>query len=385
MSTTIKDILSLHQQIIKDHEEKKSNDKNKKIWQDLINCTSDKTSFDVLQDIEHQTIEEDESSVYNFYLLSVIPILDEYDVFKKKMKNISFFNREKPHVAQNQQHSEKCKQLIDEYLQKVAYFFGDKYISSNSKTTNTTEDNNKIIKDNIVEETKRNQSISICKLCLSTNIIIDESEYVCKECGNSLEKSNEQLISYKDISRISISSKYAYDRRSHFRDCIKRFQGKQTVNIPNNVFISIYDELKNYSLIPSEYNIKENNPEIFQHINREHILIILKELNLSKYYEHLTYIYHKVTQKDIPNITNLEEILMSDFDKLLELYDNSYSSERKNFINNNYILYQLLKKNNCYFPKTNFTTLKTNDRKAFHDEICQKLFEALDWNFSPAF
>ena len=56
---------------------------------------------------------------------------------------------------------------------------------------------------------------------------------------------------------------------------------------------------------------------------------------------------------------------------------------RKNFINTQYVLYQLLLRHKHSCKKEDFIILKTIDRKYFHDEICKSLFEHLGWNFSP--
>ena len=385
MTNTINDILSLHNQIMKDHEEKKCIDKEKK-WNNLMDELSNNMSDEIKKDLKYQCHEEDEASNYNFFLLSVIPILDEYEASRKRVQNISFF---KPKQNKNDEsaNSNKTKTLVDKYMDQVFYYFGDKYGNSNKFSLNepTLDTDAKRKQNDSKNEGRKGTTIS-CNLCNSQNCIINDTYYVCKDCGNNLVTTNDQIISYKDISRISISYKYSYDRRSHFRESIRRFQGKQSTNIPSSVFHAIYSELKNYQLLPEDYDIKQNDTTVLENINREHIAIILKELNYSKYYEDLTYIYHKITRKPIPNISHLEDVLMSDFDQLLELYDNLYSKfERKNFINNSYVLYQLLRKNNLSCPKSYFSILKTNDRKQWHDEICERLFHDLNWNFNPVF
>ena len=76
---------------------------------------------------------------------------------------------------------------------------------------------------------------------------------------------------------------------------------------------------------------------------------------------------------------------MNDFDALLEMYDKTFKNDRKNFINNQYVLYQLLRKYKYNCKKEDFQFLKTNDRKYYHDVVCQQLFEKLGWNFSAVF
>ena len=82
-------------------------------------------------------------------------------------------------------------------------------------------------------------------------------------------------------------------------------------------------------------------------------MLIMKELSYNKYYEDITYIFHSLTNKPIPDISHLEPILLSDFDRLLNLYDQKHH-DRKNFINNNYVLFQLLRKNGYKCNRNDF-------------------------------
>ena len=58
---------------------------------------------------------------------------------------------------------------------------------------------------------------------------------------------------------------------------------------------------------------------------------------------------------------------------------------RKNFINTQYVLYQLLRKYNFPCKSSDFNILKTVERKTFHDDICRQLFNELKWNFKAIF
>ena len=80
----------------------------------------------------------------------------------------------------------------------------------------------------------------------------------------------------------------------------------------------------------------------------------------------------------------MEEKLLQDFDILTEVYDKKFKNiDRKNFINTQYVLYQLLLRHKHTCNKEDFSILKTIDRKNFHDEIMKVLFETIGWNFSP--
>ena len=122
----------------------------------------------------------------------------------------------------------------------------------------------------------------------------------------------------------------------------------------------------------------------FKKLNKEHIQIFLKELSYTKYYEDIIYIYYKITNKSPEDISHIESKLLEDFDVLIELYDKKYKNsqyKRKNFINIQCILYQLLLKHGYKCKRSDFNILKTVDKKAIHDEIIHDLFKDLSWNF----
>ena len=126
-----------------------------------------------------------------------------------------------------------------------------------------------------------------------------------------------------------------------------------------------------------------------QNITKEHIYIFLKETCFSKHYEDSVLIHYVLTGKKPDDISHLEPLLLDDFDVLTNAYDTQYRKsqliERKNFINTQYVLFQLLRRHKYQCKRRDFNILKTIDRKAFHDEVCKTLFEQLGWNFTPLF
>ena len=370
------DILSIHDIIIKDHQKgeddmEKENDKWKTLYKEIYENTSD----DVLMDLKDKFIMDQKKIMenYNFYLVSSVSIIDEFIKTKKNIQKISFF---KMNNNSNNHHKKKIQEIIDRYIHIVDYYFPGKY---NHYWTLENDKYQKRKKINI-------NSIKECPTCNGDQeqFVIADNHMVCSFCGTVISTTNDNLISFRDIERINIGSKYTYDRKTHFRECIKRFQGKQNVNIPPELFDDIIHQIISYQLIPKDYE-QYDKKEIFKDVKREHIQMILKDLGYSKYYEDIVYIYHKITGHNIPDITHLENNLINDFDLLLECYDSTFKTDRKNFINNQYVLYQLLRKYKYNCRKEDFQFLKTNDRKYYHDVVCQQLFEKLGWNFSAVF
>ena len=288
----------------------------------------------------------------NFYIGETLPIIEQYKKILKTPIKISFVGNETVRIT-----AEKEK-LIKDFI-KIA----KKYISNVG----------------VFHEEKIKSEI--CDNCAK-----HISNGICVECGYEKEQTGTN-ISYKDISRTNILQKYTYERRTHFRDCINQFQGKQNCKIDKKIYDDIEEQLEKHHLIPLDKNLPV---EIrYAKIKKEHIMLFLKELSYDKHYENANYIYSKLSGSKCPDISHIEEQLMNDFDTIVSLYIKKFKYEnrtdRKSFMNIQYVFFQLLNKNKYKCKKEDFNILKTIDRKTFHDDVFKELFEELGWNHTPFF
>ena len=288
---------------------------------------------------------------YTFYIGESIQIIEQYKRILKTPVKISFLGNNTVKIT------EEKEKLIADFLQ-----IAKKYIP--------------------IVNHKNPGKINICDNCSKKNI----SEGVCVECGYEKE-ANGTTVSYKDVSRTNILQKYTYERRTHFRDCINQFQGKQNCKIDKKVYDDIEEQLDKHHLLVGDKNTPNNIR--FSKIQKEHIMIFLKELGYDKHYENSNFIYSKLSGVKCPDISHLEDQLMADFETVVNLYIKKFKYEnrtdRKSFMNIQYVFFQLLNKNKYKCKKEDFNILKTIDRKAFHDEVFRELFEELGWNHTPFF
>lgn len=236
------------------------------------------------------------------------------------------------------------------------------------------------IDDEIHIEHKQNNKTN-CPDCGGTEFEIEDGNvYICTECFTQQIYSN-STSSYNDTERVNVTSKYLYERKVHFRDCLKQYQGKQNCTIPQEVYDGLEEQFRLHHLLVGD----ENTPrkERFKNITKLHIMTFLKNpLGYTKHYENVHLIHYMFTGIKPVNLSHLEGVLLDDFDILAEKYTEKDIS-RKNFINTHYVLYQLLRRHKFPCKPYDFPELKTPDRKCFHDEICRELFEELGWNHSP--
>lgn len=231
----------------------------------------------------------------------------------------------------------------------------------------------------------------LCIVCCNNDPYKFEfNEYnqkICLECS-AQQTILETGITYRDYNRVNIVGKFVYNRVLHFQDCIKQYQGKQNCKIPDKLYKDLDEKFKSYRLLVENTSVDAVK---YSNITKDHIIMFLKELKYTKHYENINMIYHTLTGKQVDNIDYLEHKLVDDFRKLVTLYDSLHGKDkpdelnRKNFMNVQYVLYQLLRRHQHPCKIDDFTILKTVDRKLFHDKICSNLFEKLGWNFTPTF
>ena len=297
-----------------------------------------------------QKIKEIESNEQiNFYISETTSLLDEYRTILKTPLRMSF-------VGKPIKNDREKQRIITEYLEIAQRY--------SNLTVPTPPKKEKIVCDNCTNKKDFD--------------IIDGNIYVCLECF-AQQVVMKHISSYKDIDRVNISSKYTYDRKVHFRDCINQYQGKQNSTIEQKVYDQLEEQFDKHHLLCGD---KDSPKEVrFKRIAKEHIMMFLKELEYTKHYENVNLIHYNFTGIKPDDIGYLENQLLEDFDTLTELYDKRFKNiDRKNFINTQYVLYQLLARHKHPCRKEDFSILKTIDRKFFHDEICRVLFEEEGWN-----
>lgn len=356
------DILSIDASIHKnfDNEQKKLSEHVERLEELKRSLDLDKLSHRVTKALK-RSIEELMAKIdkiksdadRNYYIIETASLLDEYRDIITKPIVVSFMGKrvrwDKEKIA-----------VISKYLS-----IAQKYISINF----TVPD-------------KKNKVI--CNNCGSKDFdVVDSNTYVCENCS-AQQYVLKHLSSYKDIDRVNMSSKYMYDRKVHFRDCINQYQGKQNSTIHKKVYDDLEDAFERHHLLIGDKNTPNNIR--FSKITKEHINMFLQDLSYTKHYENVNLIHYNFTGKKPDDISYLEETLLNDFDELTALYDKRFKNiDRKNFINTQYVLFQLLSRHKHPCKKEDFTILKTIDRKSFHDDICRALFEEKGWNHVPYF
>jgi len=308
------------------------------------------------------------------------------NTLQEKIENIRLGQKLNFYIAETAHLIERYKKILQT---PVKLSFTGKAVSDNKEKNQIISDYIEIAQNySDIKPIISKKMITVeCNNCTNKKLfdIIDNSIYICILCGAQQEILL-HTSSYKDTDRINISAKYTYDRKAHFRDCINQYQGKQNSTVDQKVYDSLIEQFMKHHLLEMDKNSKE---ERCKNITKEHIYLFLKELQYTKHYENVNLIHYQITGKKPDDISYLEDKLLDDFDKLVNLYDRKFKNKpgfhRKNFMNTQYVLYQLLIRYRHKCNKEDFTILKTVDRKSFHDDVAKICFEELGWNHTPLF
>lgn len=361
-----KNILSIHHKILL------RINKDEKIKINTINdmdtiVQNNTISNDVMNQIAVFKNNIQQDSLNYIFIAQTLLLIEEYSCILKKP--ISHDKSKSAHILKRKQ------EIIRMYISIVTIFIKNKqwndfYIPSCASILNPEK-----------------------KYCLNcenndeTNFEMDDfNRRICMNCFSQFSEI-ETSLTPRDYNRVNTTSKFNYNRLVHFQECIRQYQGKQNCNIPRKIYQDLEEKFKSYGILIDN----SINSIRYSKVTRNHISFFLKELKHIKHYENINLIYFNLTNKRFDDIAYLEDQLMDDFKKLISIYDSTHGKDgpkelrRKNFMNVQYLLFQLLKRHGHHCNIENFTIIRTIDRKQFHDNICSNLFNNLNWKFTPTF
>ena len=166
---------------------------------------------------------------------------------------------------------------------------------------------------------------------------------------------------------------FAYKRINHFNEWLNQVQGKETTDIPDEVYDSILFEIKKQKLT----NMAT--------LTRKKVKDILKKLRINKYYEHVPQIINHLNGIPSPHLSpELEDRLRHMFCQIQVPFLKHSPSSRKNFLSYSYCLnkmMQLLEKDQYL---ESFPLLKSREKLHQQDMIWQKICGEIGWDFIPS-
>jgi hypothetical protein len=252
----------------------------------------------------------------------------------------------------------------------------------NDKKTNTRNSKGglldaymSVIDDNYIAENKNQNNDTCngekCSSCKSTEMTVMNTDgYIfCNAC-HAMEYIivDHEKPSYRDPPKEI--SYFAYKRINHFNEWLSQIQGKETTDIPEEVYDKILLEIRKQRIT----NMAD--------LNYDRVKSILKMLEKNKYYEHIAHIINHLNGVPMPNLSNeLEEKLRVMFRQIQTPFLRHSPPKRKNFLSYSYVIHKMIQllERDEYLPS--FKLLRSREKLAAQDSIWRKICEDLGWQF----
>lgn len=220
---------------------------------------------------------------------------------------------------------------------------------------------------------KLNKKVDFCyeNGCNGTEMVLQYNEGImeCPNCGTV-----QQIIvdcdrpSYKDPP--PEVAYFAYKRINHFNEWLAQFQGKESTDIPKEVFDKILLEIKKERI----NNMAKLTPD--------KIRGYLKKLGLNNHYDHIPFIINKLSGLPPPVISKeTEEVFRAMFKELQSAFMVVCPADRNNFLSYSYTLHKFAELRGLDHLKPCFPLLKSRQNLYKQDVLFKKCCELLGWQF----
>lgn len=261
-----------------------------------------------------------------------------------------------------------------ELQQDIQYFF-------NAYNTHAQETPQKSVFDNYLSFTDPNyisdvkvHNQNMCKYCNTSEMNELTNDYLlcCPNC-NAIDylMLDTDKPTYKEHHKEI--TYFSYNRMNHFSEWINQIQGKETTDIPQEVFDKILMDTKRYRI------------DNLATLTYDKIKEILKKNKLNKYYEHIPYIYNRITGKNNPFLTiQLEEKLKNMFMEIQTPFLKYAPKNRKNFLSYSYVLHKFLEILGEREYLSFFPLLKSREKLYQQEVIWKKICQDLNWQYIPS-
>lgn len=151
---------------------------------------------------------------------------------------------------------------------------------------------------------------------------------------------------------------------------ISQIQGKETTEIPEEVYDKILLEIKKQRIT----NMADLTPGKLRDI--------LKKLKANKYYEHIPHIINRLSGQPMPNLPpDLEEKLRTMFRQIQTPFLKHAPLDRKNFLSYSYCLHKMMQLLGYDEYLGLFSLLKSRDKLLSNERVWEKICKDLGWEF----
>ena len=367
-------LTSLQDTITKYKEEENTEcDEYNNIWNTIINLRDELRNIDNTISANETNIDEIE-----YYEKTGNILFKYYDLLEKQ--DVSEISTIIPPPIRQMKGRKKqapipSRTILEAFAMKTEETTNNTTASGNNDVkdkSSLVDDYMAVIDSNHLKNTDDNM-LGNCPRCeLQLACVQQEGAMVCVDCGYQellLVEQNRPMIRQpsKDASHFS------YKRINHFREWLSQVQGKESTDIPEEIFEKILQEIK-------KEKIQDTNKLSYNKMRE-----ILKKLKINRYYEHINYIINRINGVPTPNFSpELEDKLCNMFKEIQAPFLRHCPQSRKNFLSYSFCIHKLIQILGLHDYLKYFTLLRSREKLYIHDQIWKIICEDLGWPMYPS-
>jgi len=229
----------------------------------------------------------------------------------------------------------------------------------------------------------------LCESCGFDLRDVDDDANICPECGSTIKK----YVDTREVYAENISSNYGSmgsssvlgDDSRNFKDTLKRFQGKESVNIPPTLYTALdsyFDSVKYKT--GEQVRQQPLLPDGTKEGTSKHMLgEALKKKGLSKYYENESYICREYWGWQLPELSRYEEIILDMYTEFQRCYQNFKGFDRKSSLSTQVILWLILVNLGIPCTKLDFRLVEIEKTVNYYRQVLDDCTHHLKWKNIP--
>jgi len=329
-------------------------------------------SFNIKKQKKHKSVTVYDKNIDDLHIQK----LESYSNSRKKLQKRLLTCKDIEKKLIRDEISEIDKSEMD-YLLKVSNILRDYTMSTdNSTKKHLTEMYKKEL--DIPYVTNLAIADKYCN-CNIEKIQTSEGFVTCSSCGVTEPDKLLEGLNYEDECNIKEKFVFDYKRINYFTEWLSQLQANESTHIPDEILENVKIELK-------KRNIKDTSK-----ININVIKKILKDLDSSKYYEHIPLIISRITGcKPLIIEPSLNNELRQMFLLIQEPFE-ELKGDRKNFLSYPYILYKFFEILEIQEYLKYFTLLKSREKLLKSDMLWKSIVNKIylktgdpRWVFIPS-
>lgn len=323
----------------------------------------------------------------------------------QKIKNIALDIKNIKNSTHGYEYSRESKHLLEEYqrigIKPDVVFFSRKEIKKTNHQMDPDQEERIMIIERYLEIARKYTTINItknifnhCSVChedISLSTVNADGLLVCNICGTESVYLCKTISDDNDNNSTNRDRQTSdYEDKENFHKALVRYQGKQSNKLPSDLFEQL-DEYFSSRGFPTGEEIKQEplsndsgtSIKIRGRSNKNLLLKALKVIGMPELYGDINLICKLYWKWELPDLVNLEETLLNDYDLTQEIFERN-KGDRKSCLNNQYRLWRHLSQRGHMCRSRDFKMVKTPEIIRYHEQMWALFCRELIWKDSKS-